>query len=171
MGSSIMEWKVLFFQLLVIMLGASQVTNACSCSFLSWEEMLCPGQNKTVVKATVLSVEGLNYDGNFAEAPPPKYQMRLESSLANGSIPLNVTDGKFTMLFPLDANLCGRSLSNSTEYLLAGDVYQGGGFYSNMCQMAFPSDDLDDNDKSVLNGTIPLNCDNIIHRVYKEDQL
>ncbi|KAL3880457.1 hypothetical protein ACJMK2_032694 [Sinanodonta woodiana] len=111
---------------------------------MKWEEALCPGRNKT----------GWCIRRNF-----------------NSSIPLNVTDGMFTMKFPLDDNLCGRSLSSSEEYLIAGDVQQGGGFYSNMCQLAFPTDHLDEKAKSVLNGTVPLNCENIPHRVYKEDQL
>ncbi|KAL3880502.1 hypothetical protein ACJMK2_032743 [Sinanodonta woodiana] len=157
-----MEWTVVFGQSLLILLVASHVTNACTCSMLSWEEALCPGRGKTVVRATVRSVERLNMEGNVAGtgeyAPMARYQMLLERKFATGSTPLNDNSGIFTMMFPLAGNVCGRSLNPQTDYLIVGIVKEGGILESNMCELILPWKDVNGNIKSILEGEVELTC-------------
>ncbi|KAL3880497.1 hypothetical protein ACJMK2_032731 [Sinanodonta woodiana] len=157
-----MEWKMLFVQSILILLGVIQVTNACTCNKISWKEALCPKRDKTVVRASAISVERLNHEGNVvdaeASAPNARYQMRLEQTYRTGSTPLIVKKGIFTMMFPLDNYLCGLTLTLNKEYVIVGTVHQNGILNSNTCQKILPMDEVDGKTKSLLNGQSKIDC-------------
>ncbi|KAL3880500.1 hypothetical protein ACJMK2_032734 [Sinanodonta woodiana] len=157
-----MKWRILFVQSILILLGISQVTNACNCDPIGWEEVLCPEQGKTVVRAIAISVERLDDEENVVDAeesaPKARYQMQLERTLTTGSTPLNENNGIFTMMFPLADYLCGLPLTLNIEYVFVGTVYQNGILNSNKCQLMVPMDDDDDDILSLLNGDSTSDC-------------
>ncbi|KAL3880499.1 hypothetical protein ACJMK2_032733, partial [Sinanodonta woodiana] len=80
------------------------------------------------VKATAISVERLNNEGNVvaadASAPNARYKMRLEQTFETGSTPIKAKDGIFTMMFPLADYLCGQTLTLNIEYVIVGKIYK-----------------------------------------------
>ncbi|KAL3880526.1 hypothetical protein ACJMK2_032760 [Sinanodonta woodiana] len=135
-----MEWNVLFFQSLLILLVASQVTNACACKSI-------------MVNATVVEAEETETTALYA-----RYQMRLESTFATGTPDLAMSNGIFAIMFPLASENCGRPLILNKGYIISGFVDQDGILFSSNCEIIIAMEDVNDNIAAILNGNSGIDC-------------
>ncbi|KAL3880822.1 hypothetical protein ACJMK2_033029 [Sinanodonta woodiana] len=159
----------MFVRFMLIVLTAIHVTSACDCSMLSWEELMCPASNKTVVLARLIVSSGelYNGDGHYvtdaSSAVQGRYQLTLNTIFKNGSVPLLELSGQITMVFPVQDNSCGYHFTEDNDYVIGGDVHDGGILESSRCQLLIPYESIANNRQviNILQGETTPSCDNL----------
>ncbi|KAL3880824.1 hypothetical protein ACJMK2_033031 [Sinanodonta woodiana] len=86
-----------------------------------------------------------------------------EALCPNGSIPLFLILGEMIMVFPVHHQDCGYHFTEKKDYVIGGEVREGGILGSSLCQLFMPYENIANNSVvlDILQGVTRLNCNNI----------
>ncbi|KAK3576889.1 hypothetical protein CHS0354_012947 [Potamilus streckersoni] len=164
-----MERLEKFVQSLLLLLTAIHMTAACNCTMLTWEALMCPASNKTVVLARLMSESRELYNGqghyvsDVSTSVQGRYHLKPITIFKNGSNELLVVGDTMTMTFPTKSENCGYEFSENKDYIIGGDVHPGGILQSSLCQLLMLYENVFNNTRimDILIGHSQLNCENI----------